>query len=97
MIVWDTKSGDEILRLRGSREHWVTHVVYSRDGQKIVSCTGNSNMIKIWDAESGSLLGSWESSDPYIQAITFSAGGELITSTRDGSDMGRQYFNEGTC
>ncbi len=98
LIVWDTKSGDEILCLRGSSIMWVTHVAYSHDGQKIVSCAHTSNMIEIWDAESGSLLGSWESSGPDIQAIVFSAVGQLITSTKSGDGKVQIWdVNDGTC
>lgn len=50
--VWDAESGQRVMTLKGHT--WsVLHVAFSQDGKRIVSGSKH-NMLKIWDAQSGS-------------------------------------------
>ncbi|KAH7119392.1 WD40-repeat-containing domain protein, partial [Dactylonectria estremocensis] len=52
--IWDTSSGACLQTLKG-HDHSVTSVIFSADGQRLASSSGDET-IKIWDASSGACL-----------------------------------------
>ena len=82
IIVWNTTTGEELLRLPGTSEpnDFVTNkrVTYSPDGKMLIAC--DRNQVKIFDPTSGSLLKTLTGHEAYITSIAISTDGKLIAS-----------------
>ena len=101
VILWDTTTGEELLRLQGTTEpnEFVTtkRVAYSPDGKLLIAT--NKNQVKIYDPVSGNLVKTLDGHQTDVTAIAISADGRLIASgALDGSaiiwdaDSGRSLF-----
>ncbi|WP_437311456.1 TIR domain-containing protein [Sorangium sp. So ce388] len=90
--VWDLASGKLLSTLEGASEEiytleeghsgWVTALVISPDGQRIVSASYDSTL-KVWDLASGRLLSTLEVHSEGVTALVVSPGGQRIVSASD--------------
>jgi WD40 repeat protein len=51
LLVWDTKTGYLLKKLKGHTDH-VRSVAFSSNGDQIVSCS-KDNSVRVWDAKTG--------------------------------------------
>jgi WD40 repeat protein/tRNA A-37 threonylcarbamoyl transferase component Bud32 len=91
--VWDTNKGQEILSLRHRRD--VNSVAFSPDGKRIVSGSGGGEVLgpgkiprffgelKVWDAETGQEILSFQGHTTAVKSVTFSPDGKRILSSGD--------------
>jgi len=81
-ILWDTKSGKELIRLQGSTEpndaFGTQRIAFSLDGTKLAVADGN--LIQIRDSTSGNLISTLSGHDGDVWAVAFSPDGQQIAS-----------------
>ena len=75
--VWDAKSGQELLTLKG-HSHNVHSVAFSPDGKRIA--TGSTNGTKVWDAKSGQELLTLKGHSDDVNSVAFSPDGARIVT-----------------
>ncbi len=85
-IVWDAASGEELLRLPGTTEpsdyRTAQRVDFNPDGEWLA--TADSNLIRIWDADSGNLIRTLSGHSADVTALAFSPEGQrLATGSQD--------------
>jgi len=88
VIVWDTLTGKELLRMAGTSEQdnqvFTQLVAYSKDRKVLVA--GDGDLVKIYEAESGRLIKDLKEHQAYVTAIAISKDGKYIASgALDGS------------
>ena len=84
VILWDTRSGDEIRVLEGHNGE-VTSVAFAPDGQFAVSGSDDHALI-IWNVTSGEIVHRLEGHGDTVRDVAFSANGRIIASaSRDAS------------
>ena len=76
--LWDAASGEELAVLKG-HESSVSSVVFSPDGSRIVSGSGD-NTVRIWDADSGEELALLRGHQSGVSSAVFSPDGSRIVS-----------------
>lgn len=90
--VWDTNTGQEILKLKGHTDPVgvgiiVVHsVAFSPDGKKIVSGC-NDKTLKVWDANTGQELFTLSGHTDGVRSVNFSPDGKRIVSGSDDSTL----------
>jgi WD40 repeat protein len=72
VMIWDIESQKSCARMDGHAFR-VTDITFSPDESKLVSVSCES--IRVWDAETGSLLAFLDDMDLSIECMTFSDGG----------------------
>jgi WD40 repeat protein len=73
--VWDAQTGQEVLNLKGGHVQMVTSVVFSPDGQRLVSAAeGEPETVKVWNAQTGEELLTLKGSGP----VAFSPDGHRL-------------------
>jgi len=77
--LWDKDSG-RLLRVFDGHSSWVTRLLVSPDGSKIVSGSID-NTVKLWDAATGRLLKDFRGHRHWINSISISPDGRRILST----------------
>lgn len=85
--IWDTLSGKEIRKLNAGDVAY--SVAFSSDGKQIASAPGdgNSNIVQIWDVESGEKIRSFEGRLYHMYFAVFSPDGKQIALTFDGNTV----------
>jgi WD40 repeat protein/transcriptional regulator with XRE-family HTH domain len=82
-IIWDAKTGKEILTLRGHSDV-VVSIAFSPDGSQVVTCSRDKTAI-IWDAASGKQLVTLSGNTDTINHAVFSPiDTRVVTVTEDG-------------
>jgi WD40 repeat protein len=86
--VWDSETGEELLSLKGHTAS-VNSVVYSPDGKRLASASGNptgrqSGEIKVFDAETGQELLTFKGGS-YHNSVAFSPNGHWLASDTRGT------------
>src|SRR4030042_1784288 len=76
--VWDTGSSAELLTIRADKR-FVTNVLFSPDGERIVS-VGGDKTIKVWDSGNAERVMALNGNSDYIDALTYSPDGKYIIS-----------------
>ena len=81
--IWDALSGKEIRKLNAGDVAY--SVAFSSDGKQIASAPGdgNSNIVQIWDVESGEKIRSFEGRLYHMYFAVFSPDGKRIVSASD--------------
>jgi WD40 repeat protein len=64
---------------------YMSAVAYSPDG-RIVATAGTDNLVKLWDAQTGELIGSLVGHTDDVTAIAFSPDGRMLASGAGGFD-----------
>jgi WD40 repeat protein len=81
-ILWDARSGKEIRRFSGSTTpgdaFGTQRLAFDRDGTRLA--IGDSNLIKIFDVDSGDLLSTLAGHEYDIWAVAFSPDGKHLAS-----------------
>jgi WD40 repeat protein/serine/threonine protein kinase/tetratricopeptide (TPR) repeat protein len=77
--VRDFASGTELTTMRGHRG-WISHVEFSPDGRRAVSCGDSDNTVRIWDAETGAELRVLRGHEWGVNSASFSPDGSRIVS-----------------
>ncbi len=81
--LWDVSSGQKVSRLPG-HVTWVSSLVFSADGKRLISSGGAS--MKVWDVAAGKEVVPLAEHEEWISSIAFSPDGrQLATSSLDGS------------
>lgn len=82
--VWDSQSGDEVLRLEGPKI-WSESAAYSTDGKRIV--TGDRDgTVRLWDSQTGNELLRLDGHRKTVTTVAFSHNGaRVISGSEDGS------------
>ena len=82
--IWDSKTGKELLTLRGHTRH-VCSVVFSPDARRVA--TGSrDNTAKVWDAQTGKELLTFRGHSDNVSCVVFSPdGGRVLTASWDGT------------
>lgn len=85
--IWDALSGKEIRKLNAGDVAY--SVAFSSDGKQIASAPGdgNSNIVQIWDVESGEKIRSFEGRLYHMYFAVFSPDGKQIALTFDGNTV----------
>ncbi len=93
--VWDARSGQELLILKGHTSA-VTSVVFSPDGRRIATgCGGDyytdsmDNTARVWDARSGQELFTLKGHTSAVTSVVFSPDGRRIATTASSSRRGK--------
>jgi WD40 repeat protein len=90
--VWDTNTGQEILKLKGHTDPVggdiiVVHsVAFSPDGKKIVSGC-NDKTLKVWDANTGQEIFTLSGHTDGVRSVNFSPDSKRIVSGSDDSTL----------
>ena len=82
VIVWETATGQELMRLPGSTEildeFSSQRLAYNPDGTQLAS--GDGSEIRIWDPQTGELIRSLAGHTDIVWSIAYSADGKQIAS-----------------
>jgi hypothetical protein len=78
MKLWDTRTGQELLTLRGHAER-VLSVAFSPDGQRLASASTDQT-IKLWDARTGQELLTLRMHAHGVDSVAFSPDGQKLFS-----------------
>jgi eukaryotic-like serine/threonine-protein kinase len=82
--IWDTASGEELLRLRGTVGS-PTGVAFSPDGKRLAS-GDDSGGVRIWELGRGQELLLLRGHDGYVKTVAFSPDGRRLASAgQDGT------------
>jgi WD40 repeat protein len=82
--VWEARYGHEKEPKKLEMDRWIEHAVLSPDGKLAVS-SSTYNGVKVWDVESGKVLGELTEKDPQlvpaypkVESLTMSSDGSLV-------------------
>lgn len=82
VIIWDLKTRSQKVILNG-HAGWVYSAVYSQDGKKILTSSGDLT-VKIWDAASAKLLRNFGGHTPELNVLsTNPVGNSILTAGSD--------------
>lgn len=76
--VWDAKSGEELLQLRG-HEGAVSSVAWSPDGAHLATA-GSDKTSRLWNSSNGSNIRTFEGHTWPVETITFSPDGRTLAT-----------------
>jgi WD40 repeat protein len=84
--IWDALTGEELTRF-GERDFSdIRGVAWSADGTRIATASIGLKVARVWDAESGALLLTFEGHDDAVNTIALSRDGSLaLTTSADGT------------
>ncbi|KAF9019013.1 WD40 repeat-like protein [Hymenopellis radicata] len=85
LIIWNSRTGEKLLHLKGHTESRVTSVAFFPDGFQLVSGSSDSS-IRIWDTKNGENVHVLTGHTEGVTSVAVSVGGEKIVSgSWDGS------------
>lgn len=81
VVVWDSKTGEEIKRLTiGGHENYLKAVAITADG-KTVAAGGLDKAVTLFNVESGEEIHKFSGHTGYIESLHFSGDGRYLLST----------------
>jgi WD40 repeat protein len=83
--VWDTKSGQETLTLKG-HTHFVQGVSWSPDGQRLASASWD-HTVRVWDARTGGEILQLKGHTSQVHSVSWSPDGQRLASASDDQTM----------
>jgi WD40 repeat protein/predicted Ser/Thr protein kinase len=84
VLVWEARTGDEIVRLRGHSDE-IRTVAFSPSGERLVTASLD-RIVRIWDTRNWTELGRVSPTDVRIESLAFSHDGHRLYMGRaDGS------------
>ncbi len=89
LILWDVQEQAEIRRMQG-HAGWVTSIVFSPDGQTVISASSDSTVI-LWALADGEVLHRFEGHTAGINSLAISPDGATFVSASD--DMTLMQWN----
>jgi WD40 repeat protein len=79
--IWSVESGKAVVVGKDAHsENWVTGVAFTPDNKKLLSC-GRDGKVKMWDAENGRLLKTFEGLKEDPEAVAVSPDGKRFLTT----------------
>ncbi|KAK5991625.1 Vegetative incompatibility protein HET-E-1 [Cladobotryum mycophilum] len=87
---------DACLQTLEGHNNSVNSVVFSPDGQRLASGSGD-NTVKIWDTNSGACLQTLEGHNNSVKSVMFSLDGQRLASGSDDSTVKIWDTNSGAC
>jgi WD40 repeat protein/serine/threonine protein kinase len=75
VIVWDARTGQELLSLKGAS----ASVAFSPDGKRLASSAAD-NTVKVWDAQTGREIRTFKGHADWVEHVTFSPDGKRLAS-----------------
>jgi eukaryotic-like serine/threonine-protein kinase len=82
--LWEASSGERLGELEG-HSAWICDLVFSRDGSRLYSASGDQT-IRIWDVEKRQCLGILRGSLHEVYGLALSPGGSTLASAcKDGA------------
>jgi len=77
--IWNAKTGENLLTIYGGKDNTFLSVMFSPDGQQIVSGGLDSSVI-LWDATNGAEITSLRGHDQSVTSVAFSPDGKRVIS-----------------
>ncbi|CAN1212484.1 eIF2A-related protein [Tumidithrix helvetica PCC 7403] len=77
--IWDTHTGDLLLRCRG-HQHWTWAIAFSPNDQYFASAS-DDYLVKLWDVETGECLQTYTGHSYIVCAVAFSPNSQTIASS----------------
>jgi WD40 repeat protein len=74
--VWDARTGQELLTIKGHTSY-VNSVAFSPDGKRLASASADRT-VKVWDAQTGQVLLDLKAS--FASGLAFSPDGRWLAS-----------------
>jgi WD40 repeat protein len=81
--IFDPANGESIRTLGVTGGGMILSVAWSLDGTTIGSDSGDDNLIRLWDAATGKMLGSLAGHTEYVTDIDWSSDGKLASASKD--------------
>ena len=80
-LIWWSAAGDdpEPQRVVDAHEGWIRAVAISPDGKRVATC-GNDRAVRLWDTETGMLLGSDTAHEHHVYNVAFHPDGDRLAS-----------------
>jgi WD40 repeat protein len=83
--VWDTRTKERVWEFSDSEEDKITHCIISEDGEQVITVTGGSNTITLWERKTRHVISTLRWSGQ-IEVINFSMfTGLIAVGGTDGS------------
>jgi WD40 repeat protein/serine/threonine protein kinase len=79
IVVWDVKTGKDLLTLRGHSGEVYTVAFSPRDGRWIAS-GGEDSTVKIWDSQTGAEVATFRGHVGLVSSVAFSPDGKRVYS-----------------
>lgn len=80
LIVWPTAADSpEPVRKIDAHNGWIRSLAVSPDGKRIATC-GNDHLVKLWNAEDGSLVATYTGHDRHVYSVLYHPQGQWIVS-----------------
>ncbi len=82
VVLWDTRTGQEIRRFKGDKDQVVRSAALSANGQMLLT-GGDDNIARLWNTYSGEQVLELKGHDGAVKAVAFFPDGRLATGSED--------------
>ena len=90
--IFDTKKGERLKTLPGHPQQ-ISDIAISPDGKKLVSVSGATRDIRIWDFKQGKLADTLTEDIGAVRCVDFTPDGELFITGSIGNERIIQFWN----
>jgi WD40 repeat protein/serine/threonine protein kinase len=84
VIVCDSQTGKELVRIKGQQSHLIRNVAFSADGKRVIS-TLDEKTLKVWDSENGQELLTFSEHTKGLTSLAVSSDGKHVASADAGA------------